>query len=745
MAQSKTNKTSKTRKASNKVKKQKTSKLSTKQKTIKAVEKPESNLDVLPLNGELSIVEKAQRLVEAGQNDANEFSKMRYDIAKRIDEYERIRTNCEISYERKRKTIYRLAKPFLNGYFTLAVVGKMSAGKSTFINTLVGDNLFPTGLFQTTSTITYLVKGDKPIMKASFCDGHIETIIDDVSKIKTRLKELVAIDEKYRHLPIYDINLFILEGAGIDEILEAKNGIEVKRKKTIDEGLLRDYVNNHPQESIAKSIEITYPLPEEYDGWRIIDTPGVAAQGGIQDVTMELFADRDDDDHKNVDAILILHSGKDNIEDESVSKYMEEFANGMTEEAKRRSFFILTKASDEIFRSNKDEILNNAIYLYSQQFGISKERFTYIDSLLERFRKEIVDKTIATRKDCPANWDSKNEWNPMITVLGLIKDQLESEGIQPANESINEVMKQWSNFGQLKSMLNSFVKEEKSKAYDDIREKIEEDYRFFTQKIQEDINLYEGKADLKKRENQIALEKDKLYKALNAMKREYSIYSIEKEFDFLDDELEGISVRVDKRELKDIPAVKKTFENLIDHAKQKEHEVIANIQNRFMEYCKTDIPKDSYLNDSYLILDYIDLEELANEAKEANTHPGDEDDTSKNPIKYINTGSWLCPKKTPVYPKKDETDWEKATRDYAAHVTNKGRNLIPLYKNSIKQRVSAYYDIVGSEVEKSIKNEEQHLAEIQSDLAGIDMDVNSIENKIANLKSWVEILENRTK
>lgn len=435
---------------------------------------------------DVSIIDKAKEIVakskSADMTETNEFCRMQQKIAGKIVEYDRIRTECKITYEGQRKTIYRLAKPFLNGHFTLAVVGKMSAGKSTFINTLIGDNLFPTGYFQTTSTTTYLERGSVAKMEALFCDGHIETILNDVTGIKTRLKELVAIDKKYRQLPIYDINLFISEGAGLDEILEAKNGIEVKRKKTIDEDLLREYVSNHPKESIAKSIEITYPLPKEYDGWRIIDTPGVAAQGGIQDATMELFADRDNDDHKNVDAILILHSGTDNIEDESVSNYMEEFANGMTEEAKRRAFFILTKASQESFRDHKDEIIENAISLYSQQFGIPKERFTYIDSLLERFLREIKDKVCATKKDCPVNWDPKDEWNPMVTVLGQIKEQLVDEGIQPVNESINDIMEQWSNFGQLNSMLNSFVKKEKSWAYEEICKKNRRGLLFFYRK-----------------------------------------------------------------------------------------------------------------------------------------------------------------------------------------------------------------------------------------------------------------------
>ena len=108
---------------------------------------------------------------------------MQHEIAERLVEYDRIRKKCEITDKAHSATINRLAKPFLDGHFTLAVVGKMSSGKSTFINTLIGDNLFPTGHFQTTSTLTYIEKGDEVKMEVLFSDEHKETICDDVERI----------------------------------------------------------------------------------------------------------------------------------------------------------------------------------------------------------------------------------------------------------------------------------------------------------------------------------------------------------------------------------------------------------------------------------------------------------------------------------------------------------------------------------------------------------------------------------
>ena len=84
----------------------------------------------------------------------NEFMKMQHFIKEAVDKYNGVIKKCGIKNQWRCDTINRLAKPFLYGNFTLAVVGKMSSGKSTFINALIGQEILPTGHFQTTSAIT---------------------------------------------------------------------------------------------------------------------------------------------------------------------------------------------------------------------------------------------------------------------------------------------------------------------------------------------------------------------------------------------------------------------------------------------------------------------------------------------------------------------------------------------------------------------------------------------------------------
>jgi hypothetical protein len=113
MAQYKTKKAKKNSKVSSRSKKQKVTKLSKKQDASIDIEDPKFNAVVLPVNDELSIVEKAKLILNAGCSvNGNEFSKMRYDIASKIVDYDRIRKECKIHVEAQSKTIYRLAKPF---------------------------------------------------------------------------------------------------------------------------------------------------------------------------------------------------------------------------------------------------------------------------------------------------------------------------------------------------------------------------------------------------------------------------------------------------------------------------------------------------------------------------------------------------------------------------------------------------------------------------------------------------------
>ena len=286
----------------------------------------------------------------------NEFMKMQHFIKEAVDKYNGVIQKCGIKNQWHCDTINRLAKPFLHGNFTLAVVGKMSSGKSTFINALIGQEILPTGHFQTTSAITYIEHGENLEMTVVYADGHTATYTKEINNI---LNKLVAIPEEYNDLPINDINRLISGGDDVSEILKKKEGIEARTDcPIVNTDVWEKYIQSHSKSNIAKEVRIKTPMPEEFHGWRIVDTPGIGAIGGIQDETKVLFSKVDDDGNKFVDAIILLQSGVDNIEDETTKRFAKETIQQLTSDAKKRLFFVLTHASEGTFRTYKDEILN---------------------------------------------------------------------------------------------------------------------------------------------------------------------------------------------------------------------------------------------------------------------------------------------------------------------------------------------------------------------------------------------------
>ena len=154
----------------------------------------------------------------------DQLKKLREKVIKANSIYDDVRIQVSIpeTDEYRRQTIKDLSDPFVKGVFTLAVIGPMSAGKSAFINALLGDeDLLPTGHFQTTCTLTEISWSKEKRLKIVYGDGHV----DDTTKgdgVLSKLKGIVSIPEEFDKLPINHINQFILAGDTYEDILKNK-------------------------------------------------------------------------------------------------------------------------------------------------------------------------------------------------------------------------------------------------------------------------------------------------------------------------------------------------------------------------------------------------------------------------------------------------------------------------------------------------------------------------------------------
>lgn len=122
-----------------------------------------------------------------------------------------------------------------NGVFRLAVVAPFSAGKSTFINSLLGFNLLSTSILVETAAITTVKYGESPRAEINYYDGS--HIVIDGNK---------------------------------NELVEFKS--EIKRYTAVNRS-----EDDFEVESSIQSVDVYWPIELCKSGVEIVDTPGLFA------------------------------------------------------------------------------------------------------------------------------------------------------------------------------------------------------------------------------------------------------------------------------------------------------------------------------------------------------------------------------------------------------------------------------------------------------------------------------------
>lgn len=423
------------------------------------------------------------------------FIRYRMMVNDAIELYEHARLMAAVSDTGLSASIYRMAEPFRKGHFTLAVVGKMSAGKSTFINALLGDkDLLPTGYFQTTCTLTTISHSEHRKLYVIYGDSREEEISENIGEA---LAKLVAIEPQYNSLPVNNVNRLILNDVSKDDICSEKliREMESLSKNTIDVDLLKKYLESHPKEKIPMEVAIECPLSENYRGWRIVDTPGVDAVGGIEDDTRKFLCGKDGEGNHNVDAIIFIQAAKGDMQSKSLNDFVNDTIGDLTEEAKKRAFFVLTHATNPDFIARKDEIMDMAKQLFVDYAHVGDEsRLIAVDSLASLleddstldFKSLVKDKTPA-----PAHWDADG-WKDCRNLIQQVKNILENkDDIEFNNENTRCKLHELANFETFRNFLNEFVKQEKNKAFCDIIETIEKDINACIAIREQDIRILE--------------------------------------------------------------------------------------------------------------------------------------------------------------------------------------------------------------------------------------------------------------
>lgn len=628
--------------------------------------------------------------------NTNEFAKATLLVDTVLKKYREVRKTCGIADDAwHSRSIERMAKPFIKGYFTLAVVGKVSSGKSTFINALLGcKDLLPTGHDQTTCGVTYIEYGEIPEITITFGDGHKAIIRKNICG---KIKPYVAIPEKYHNLPVNNIDDMIMENMGFEQIWDLHNLIE---KETlcarIDKALLKEYVSHRTKKDIAIEVRMKFPFNEELKGWRVIDTPGIGAIGGIETRTKKLLANQNEDGSREVDAIIFLQNGSQTLDQTDSKQFIKGQLDNFTESDKGRLFYVLTHSSSTYFLDHKDSKLD----FIKQNYGDKFRCLTYADSLLYTFLNDFdrsdIDLKAYDDFEKPEGW-AEDEWNAIMGILDQAKRYVKKHDTVN-NETMLRTIKAWAHFDSLKSEINQFAKDEKQKSLQELINLIAKDYLGFVTQLDSEKELVDG--DLVKI-NEAIEGVDKERTNINSLSKladkNIRIDKIKEQFQFFDEYLSNID------SCTSINTIKTAITNLFDLVQSKEKSVFEDIQKQFAVFFKEKISDG-------IIIDSMDFASMENAATN--------DSQEKYVIEPARTITHCCEADEYIKARYGyRTNDDEKLCKFKKLVKFKGRELRDKFLTQVTNKANKFRKQVSNEIDKKLKEEKVRFEGLKGKLA----------------------------
>ena len=628
--------------------------------------------------------------------ETNEFAIIGKLVETVITRYRKVRKECGIpDDEWHSRSIERMATPFIKGYFTLAVVGKVSSGKSTFINALLGcKDLLPTGHNQTTCGLTYIEYGETPEVTILFGDDHKLVIKDDVSR---RIKEHVSIPEKYHDLPVNNIDDMIMRGFGFDNIWKERKKLEEDTLcSPINKDLLKDYVGHRKKKDIAIEVRMKYPFNKELKGWRVIDTPGIGAIGGIETRTKQLLATQKEDGSREVDAIFFLQDGSQTLDQHDTKKFVKDTLDNFTKSDKDRLFYVLTHSSSSNFLNFKESKIDFINQNYSEKIKV----LTYADSLLYSFLNDLKGSDASLDQyqmfDIFEGW-SNNDWDEIMSILFYAQRQLKKKGDSFNHDTMLRILQEWANFEELRNKINNFAKNEKQKTLKKLFNLIAGDYLGFEKKLNEYKKTVKGNLGsidekIKNVEKKRSEYNEQYQKADKLMTRD----RIKDEFGFINARLEKIEMYQSEE------GVRTFITNLFDEVQEKERDFIEKIKKEFSGLLKDIDPFD-------ITIDSIDFDAIEKEA------------TDRSKETYVITPpdvkTHFC-KETETIPARygTRTNPEIKLREFKALVLQRARSKRDKFLPQIYEKVDNMKTLISDELNKKIEEEKARFEELKSQL-----------------------------
>lgn len=315
--------------------------------------------------------------------------------------------------------IDELKNKLANRSINLTVLGEFNRGKSTFINSLIGQDLLPTGITPTTASINILKYSEKPYLKVINQDQvseikeiDVNTFLDlDYEKISYLelgynsdfLKNIIVVDTPgvndinkqrieitYDFIPKSDAVIFLLDA---EQVL-SKSEFDFFQNKVLSNDINKiifviNKTDNIQPEELKEIQDYAYQKITPYINEPVILT--YSARKALQAKRDNSEQSLEDSNYHN-----LIKAISSNIFDKQDSILIERTTHNLGYLIKD----LINKLSLEksLFAKSVEELEENISYIKSQEDDLSKD----LDNLLEDFKdkiKEIKEAEIAKLKN----------------------------------------------------------------------------------------------------------------------------------------------------------------------------------------------------------------------------------------------------------------------------------------------------------------------------------------------------------
>ncbi len=174
-----------------------------------------------------------------------------------------------------------------NECFTVSLFGAFSAGKSSFANALLGDDVLPTSPHPTTATVTTVTKSTEESKHGSV---HVTyKSYDELDKELASISRLLAVQLSLKSIQSFRVKTFKGDTAAKKQALSYVETLQTSLKEkelllatveTVSIATLSDLVANESTACLISNVLIHYDCHLTEKGLTLVDTPGVNSING---------------------------------------------------------------------------------------------------------------------------------------------------------------------------------------------------------------------------------------------------------------------------------------------------------------------------------------------------------------------------------------------------------------------------------------------------------------------------------